>query len=412
MKKTYDFHNQVGTSQTFELPSVPQRFAGSVDELVAQVRPVKPLYVVWTDKVAAAVKRFNAAFPGEGMFAVKANPDRAIIQTVYKSGMQTFDCASIEEVRLVRKIAPQARICFMHPVKSPEAIREAYHVHGVRTFVVDYAEEVYKILRETDLASDLMLFVRLALPKNGSAAIDFSAKFGALPAQALELLKMVRPVAARVGLCFHVGTQSADPESYAKAIKVAAEVIRDSGVAVDCLNIGGGYPVAYANHMPPSIEHFMKVIKRALAENGLDKMPLMAEPGRYLVADSTALIVRVEQRRGDTLYLNDGTYGGLFDAGPLLNTRFPVRAVRPDVVKDYVKDGLKSYRFTGPTCDSLDMMEGPFDLPANLKDGDWIEIGQLGAYSYALRTNFNGFGKSDVVYMKGASEKRKLRVVS
>lgn len=407
MKNTYDIQGQLAVFP--DKQAVPSRFSGSVDTLIAQVRPVHPLYVIWPDRVAAAVKRFNAAFPGEGMFAAKANPDRTIIQTVYKSGMHTFDAASIEEVRLVRKAVPEARICFMHPVKAPEAIHEAYHVHGVRTFVVDYPEEVYKIMRETGLAPDLMLFVRLALPPNESAQIDFSGKFGAPPDQTVELLQMCRPVSARLGLAFHVGTQAADPESYARAIRIAAEVISKSGVEVDCLNIGGGFPVSYAHHNPPPIEHYMKVVTRALSENGLNKMALMAEPGRYLVADASALIVRVEQRRGDTLYLNDGTYGGLFDAGPLLNMRFPVRAVRPDVKADFVKDGLKSFHFAGPTCDSLDMMEGPFDLPANIKAGDWIEIGKVGAYSHALRTNFNGFGRSGVVYIKESPVRRKLK---
>lgn len=410
MKNTYQFSSQY--SHTTDKQAVPARFVGTLDELVAKVLPVQPLYVVWPDRVTAAVKRFNAAFPGEAMFAVKANPDRTVIQTAYKAGIRTFDASSIEEVRLIRKLAPEARICFMHPVKAPESIREAYHVHGVRTFVVDYDEEVYKILRETELAADLMLFVRLALPRNESAAIDFSGKFGALPERAVELLRLCRPVAARVGLCFHVGTQSADPEAYAVAIRVAAETIRDSGVTVDCLNIGGGFPVSYANHVPPPIEHYMSVVRRALRENGVDNLPLMSEPGRYLVADAVALVVRVEQRRGDTLYLNDGTYGGLFDAGPLLNTRFPVRAVRPGVEKNFARDGLSSYHFAGPTCDSLDMMEGPFDLPSNIKAGDWIEIGKVGAYSQTLRTNFNGFGKADVVYIKEAPAKRKFRIVS
>jgi len=413
MKNTYKIGSRPPEAvEKQEKGGAPHRFAGSLDELVAKVRPAQPLYVVWPDRVAAAAKRFMAAFPGDAMYAVKANPDRTIIQTLYKSGVHTFDASSIEEVRLVRKAAPQARVCFMHPVKSPDAIREAYHVHGVRTFVVDYPDEVYKILRETELAPDLMLFVRLALPRNESAAIDFSTKFGALPEQAAELLRLCRPVAARVGLCFHVGTQAADPESYAVAVKVAAEVIRDSGVTVDCLDVGGGFPATYVSHLPPPIEHYMAVLKRALSEHGLDKLPLMSEPGRYFVADAVSLVVRVEQRRGDTLYLNDGTYGGLFDAGPLLNMRFPVRAVRPDAEKDPVKDGMKSWRFAGPTCDSLDMMEGPFDLPATMKEGEWIEISRVGAYSQALRTNFNGFGKTGVVYIKEAPARKRFGVVT
>lgn len=392
-------------------PALPQRFGGTVDELVGRLRPVAPLYVIWPDRVAAAVKNFRQEFPGEAMYAVKANPDKAIIQTVWKNGVGIFDASSIEEVRLVRKLAPRARICFMHPVKSPEAVAEAYHTHGVRTFVVDREQEVYKILRETGLAPDLTLFVRLALPRNGSAAIDFSSKFGAPPVQAAELLRLCRPVAAKVGLSFHVGTQTADPQAYARAVSVAAEVIAQSGVAVDSLDVGGGFPALYEGHVPAPLSLYMAVLKRALRETGLDALELLAEPGRYFAAPSSSLIVRVEDVRDDILYLNDGTYGGLFDAGPLLNVRFPVRAVRPGVPSDPVRDGLRSWRFAGPTCDSLDMMAGPFDLPANMKEGEWIEIGMAGAYSAVLRSNFNGFGKAHAVYMKEKGARSRLRVV-
>lgn len=384
----------------------PLYFDGTVDELVAAVKPSAPMYVVRPDILAAKAREFNALFPGTGMYAVKCNPERPVLQALYRAGVHSFDVASIEEVRAAARAAPKAKLYFMHPVKSPEAIREAYEQYGVRAFVLDSQEELYKILRETNLAADLMLFVRMALPHNDSAQIDFSSKFGATSSETIELLRLCRPVASQVGLCFHVGTQAEDPEAFARAIALSRKVIDESGVTVDCLNVGGGFPVSYCEDVPP-LAATMKVIARALKEYGLDKMQLMAEPGRYLVADSTSLIVRVERRRDNVLYLNDGTYGGLFDAGPLLNLRFPVRAVRPGAAREVAKAALTSYRFAGPTCDSIDMMEGPFNLPADMKEGEWIEVSKVGAYSAVLRTNFNGFGKAEIVYMKETAEAKK-----
>jgi ornithine decarboxylase len=284
----------------------------------------------------------------------------------------------------------------MHPVKAPEAIREAYFEHGVRDFVLDSADELYKILRETELAADLYLFVRLALPKNGKAAIDFSSKFGAMAQDAVDLLKLCRPVAARLGLAFHVGTQSLDPAVYGRAVGKAGDVIRTADVVVDALDIGGGFPVSYIGEIAPETTACFDSLKKALAREKLSHLTLMAEPGRILVAEAASLIVRVEARRGDTLYINDGIYGGLFDAGPLLKVKYPVRAVSCDLP---FAEGVMPFRLMGPTCDSLDMMPGPFYLPADIGEGDWIEIGNTGAYSAALRGNFNGFGRADQIFL-------------
>jgi ornithine decarboxylase len=372
----------------------PVRLTGTVDDLVRTLRPAAPLYVIWPERISQESARFRKAFPGEAMYAVKTNPDKSVLQAVYHGGIRSFDAASIEEVRAVRKAFRSARINFMHTVKSPEAIREAYEKHGVRVFSLDTADEMKKILAATDLADDLTLFVRFAPPKNGRAAIDFSAKFGASFEEAAQLLRQCRFVAQRIGLCFHVGTQSTDPAVYGRAVSMAAKIIREGGVPIDVLDIGGGFPVPYPGQEIPALESCIDAMAEALKKEKLDHLPLLAEPGRALVAQGGALITRVELRKGQTLYLNDGTYGGLFDAGPLLNTKFPVRAIR---AKGKLSAEMQEYRFAGPTCDSLDMMAGPFILPADIKVGDWIEIGNLGAYSQSMRTNFNGFGQSDTV---------------
>ncbi len=375
----------------------PSLYTGASADVIAQLRPDQPLYIIRPDVIARATRAFIAGFPGEAMYAVKTNPDKAIIQIMYKNGLRIFDAASIEEVRLVRKSAPKAAICFMHPVKAPEAIREAYHMHGVRSFVLDSKEELYKILRETELASDLNLFVRVALPKNGKAAIDFSSKFGAAPDEAAELLKLARPVSVKLGLAFHVGTQTRDPSAYSRAIGKAADVIKAAGVTVEMLDVGGGFPVSYIGEIAPETEACFDAIRKAVRREKLGHLQLLAEPGRVLVAEGGSLVVRVEARKGDVLYINDGTYGGLFDAGPMLNMKYPVKAVSSD--RPFEGD-LVPFSFMGPTCDSLDRMKGPFHLPADIGPGDWIEIMNTGAYSQGLRGNFNGFGKAGQIFLR------------
>ncbi|MBL1146219.1 MAG: type III PLP-dependent enzyme [Pseudomonadota bacterium] len=372
------------------------------DAQIKALAPQKPLYVFDPVRLAQSYRRFATSFGGEIAYAVKCNPHPAVLQLLAEEGIAAFDVASLAEIRAARAAAPQAKLFFMHPVKAPEDIAAAYHDYGVRAFVLDHVDELYKILRATELAQDLELFVRLALPKNGKAALDFSSKFGAQPEEAAVLLEACRPVCRKLGLAFHVGTQNTDIGAYARAVGVAADVIRSANVTVDVLDLGGGFPACYLERTP-SLNAIFREIRAAVLTHGLHHMELMAEPGRALVADCMSLIVRVEQRRGDLLYINDGVYGGLFDAGPSLRWRYPVRRISRD--KDAETGVTTAFRFAGPTCDSIDMMDGPFMLPDEIKAGDWIEIKQAGAYSQCLRTDFNGFGDAGflVLDMPGES---------
>jgi len=371
--------------------AAPQMYHGDVADVVRSIAPARPLYLMWPEKLADNARRFLTQFPGETVYATKCNADKAVIQALYRAGVRAFDVASIDEVRLVRKLAPRAKLYFMHTIKSPEAITEAYKVHGVRAFVLDSMDELYKIMRATELAQDLELFVRMALPKNSKAQIDFSAKFGALPYDAADLLKACRPVAARLGLCLHVGTQCTDPAAYKRAIKVASRVLRGSKVTIDVLDVGGGFPVEYPDQVIPPFGDYVDAITSALKTEKMDRIPLMCEPGRALVATGGSLVVRVEARKGNMLYINDGTYGGLFDAGSSVKGRFAVRAISGNG-EARATNNMQPYRFAGPTCCSIDMMKGPFVLPADMVAGDWIEIQAMGAYSMSMRSDFNGFG--------------------
>ncbi len=371
----------------------------SVDELIAMERPEEPMHCLRPAVAEAAARDFVDVFPGDVLYAVKCNPEPAMLRAVRAGGVTHFDCASIGEVALVRQMFPDAAIHFMHPVKSRSAIREAWERHGVRDFVLDSAEELAKILHETaatGVVGELGLIVRLAMPK-GPAVLDLSGKFGAQPALAIALLRSARPHAARLGLAFHVGSQCLEPLAWRDALALVREVIRDAGVAIDVVDAGGGFPVAYPDVEPPPLGAYLAEIEAGFESLGLPDARLWAEPGRLLVAGGTSVVVQVQHRHGNSLYISDGIYGALADAGPL-GFRYPVRLVRPDGPTP--PDALIGYAFFGPTCDSADAMRGPFHLPADVAEGDWIEIGQLGAYGGCMRTAFNGFDRARLIEVR------------
>jgi ornithine decarboxylase len=371
--------------------------APSVAEIVARLRPEEPLHCIRPASIAAAAGSFVQAFNGDVLYAVKCNPEPAVLRAVWDGGVRHFDCASIAEVALVRRLFPEAVIHFMHPVKSRGAIREAWRLHGVRDFVFDTADELRKILAEIavpDLAPGL--FVRLALPRF-VAAIDLSTKFGADFETAVFLLRAARPRASRLGVAFHVGSQCMDPLAWREAMALAGDIIRAAGVAVDVIDVGGGFPVAYSEIDPPPLGSFMAEIDAAFDRLAMPGTRLWAEPGRALVAGGGSVVVQVQLRKGRMLYVNDGVFGSLADAGAL-GFRFPARLMRPDSVVTKAHDA--AFSLFGPTCDSSDIMRGPFMLPEDVAEGDWIEIGQLGAYGACLRTAFNGFDRATLVEVR------------
>jgi ornithine decarboxylase len=382
-------------------PSRPQGRAvfPSIDAIVSQTRPSDPLLCLRPAAITGAALRFVELFPGDVLYAVKCNPEPRVLRALWAGGVRHFDCASLSEVALVRKLLPAADVHFMHPVKSRPAIRDAFDVYGVADFAFDSADELAKILQETvpvGLVGDppvLGLFVRLALPKGG-AVYDLSGKFGAPFEDAVELLRAARPHAARLGIAFHVGSQCLEPDAYARAMALAGEAILNCGVPVDIVDVGGGFPVSYPDMTPPQLAHYIAAI-----EAGAAALPagvrLWAEPGRALVAGGGSIVVQVQLRRGDALYVNDGVYGNLSDAGAL-GFCFPARRIRLGDA-DNPEEGLADFLLFGPTCDSADRMRGPFRLPADMREGDWVELGQLGAYGACLRTGFNGFGRVDLV---------------
>ena len=359
---------------------------------IATDAPVQPVTLVRPHAATRAARFFVEKFPGKTLYAVKANPSPDLVRILWDAGVTHYDVASIAEVRMVARTLPEATLCFMHPVKAEEAIFEAYHTHGVRTFSLDTMEELEKILRATGNATDLTLCVRLRVSSDHSK-LSLASKFGVTPHEAKDLLFAARQAADALGICFHVGSQAMSPDAYAEAMERVRAAIVEAAVTVDVIDVGGGFPSSYPGMEPPALEAYFETIHRAFESLPISySAELWAEPGRALCAEYSSVVVRVEKRRGSELYINDGAYGALFDAAHI-GWRFPVRLLRePD---SDAKD--MPFSFYGPTCDDLDHMAGPFDLPADIRAGDYIEIGMLGAYGSAMRTAFNGFGSDEIV---------------
>ena len=366
----------------------------TADALLATRKPEHPVVGFRPHAAGHAARWFLANFPGDVAYAYKANSSVFLLGALYGAGIRHFDVASLPEIEDAQTI-PDATFHFMHPVKSRHAIRRAFGL-GCRSFSLDSEDELKKIMAETSNAKDLVLWVRVAVPAKNSR-IPLERKFGIVGAQAARLLVKARQAAKELGITFHVGSQTVTPDAYATALSEVKKLIVKAGVVVDRIDVGGGFPSRYTNEMPAPLIDFMNVIR-----DGVDALPvgdrcrLMCEPGRALVAEAESLIVRVDARRGADLYINDGSYGMLFDAAHL-GFVFPIRIVGRDVKDPHV---LTPFELWGPTCDSIDHMKGPFLLPESVREGDFLEIGNTGAYARAIAGHFNGYGRYDEVILQ------------
>jgi len=376
------------------LASAPSGSRGAA--AIAKMRPVQPVTLLRPHAARRAARFFVEKFPGRSLYAVKANPSPDLLKILWNEGATHYDVASIGEVRLVHEVLPEAVLCFMHPVKAEEAIAEAYFEHRVKTFSLDTVEELDKIVRATSTggvpASDLNLLVRIRVSSD-HAKLSLASKFGAEPSDVSALLMAARQAADALGICFHVGSQAMTPAAFAEAMTRVREAILGAAVTVDIVDVGGGFPSSYPGMEPPPLQTYFAIIHQAFEALPISySAELWCEPGRALCAEYASVLVRVEKRRGDELYINDGAYGALFDAAHI-GWRYPVRLIRDG--ESRVRSA--PFSFYGPTCDDLDRMAGPFELPGDVAAGDYIEIGMLGAYGCAMRTQFNGFGAVESV---------------
>jgi len=358
-----------------------------VNELVNTLKPDYPVYCIRPNSIKTSTQFFKNNFPGKVLYAVKTNPNKDVLKHVIDNGITNFDTASINEILLIKDLKPDAHIYFMHTVKSRKDISEAYFNLGIKDFALDTKDELIKILEATNHAKDLTLYIRIAI-SNEHAEIDLSRKFGAPSSEALGLVRLCKEHANKMGISFHVGSQCMHKVSFTKAISEVGNIIRKTKITPDIINVGGGFPSVYPDLNPEPLENYLNEIKNSIANLNLPITPkLICEPGRAIVAESGSTIVKVNLRKKQKLYINDGTYGTLFDAG-VPNFILPSRMILNGKIQS---KKLTAFNFFGPTCDSMDYMKGPFMLPNNIKEGDYIELGQLGAYGLTFRTKFNGF---------------------
>ncbi len=370
----------------------------TASHLVAERRPERPVVAARPHTAARAARWFLDHFPGDVAYAYKANDSTFLIGALYGAGIRHFDVASLPEIDDAATI-PDAILHYMNPVKSRESIRKAYHTHGIKSFSLDSEDELKKIVEETTgpggPARDLVLYVRISVPAINSK-VPLERKFGITGPRAARLLVKTRQVAAALGTTVHVGSQTMTPDAYVRALDEVRKLIVKAGVVVDRLDVGGGFPSVYPGMDPAPLASFISAIRDGVAKLPVrDNVRLMCEPGRALVAEAESLIVRVEARRGDDLFINDGGYGVLFDAAHL-NWNFPARLVSRE---QGANEKLAPFALFGPTCDSIDYMKGPFFLPASIKEGDYVEIGNVGAYGRSIAGDFNGYGKYDDVIL-------------
>ena len=363
--------------------------------LIAETTPQVPVLCVRPHAAQRAAQWFQDHFPGTLIYALKANMSSAIIEALTSAGVDKFDVASLGEIKFASAY-PGAELHFMHPVKPRQAIADAYFEFGVRAFALDSISELEKIVEATEGARDLQLFVRLACP-NPHAMIPLEGKFGVARAQSAKLLVAVRQRAEKLGVTFHIGSQAMAPQGFSDALEIAGMWIREAGVLVDAIDVGGGFPSRYAGIEPPPLEDYVSAITDGFAHLAVaETCELMCEPGRALVAEAEAVLIRVEARRGNDLYVNDGAFGTLYDAA-YSGFTYPARLVRTSAG---LSEERQAFRLLGPTCDSVDIMPGPYWLPGSVDEGDFIEVGQVGAYGRVMATGFNGFGRYDEALLR------------
>lgn len=367
------------------------RFA-SIEEVIARTKPVEPVYVLYPEKFRIAAKRFLDAFPGDALYAIKANPAPQALDLVWAAGIRHFDTASLQEVEIVKTRFPEAHCHFMAPVRAPGAAKTAFEKYGVTDYVVDCDFELDKLLSEVKYVKKLRIFVRIATPLGG-AILELSSKFGTPPEEAALLLKRVADSGAQPAITFHVGSQCLSPFSYAQAIEMARRTAVLAGVEIEALDVGGGFPGPYHGNDVPPYHWYFDTIKEAL-DTLPREIPVICEPGRALIAEGMSLITQVFLRKGDALYLNDGTYGSFDELTlPGWTADYHNRVFTLDKRGKAHEQppGTKAFRVFGPTCDTLDVLPRPIMLPEDIKAGDFIVFDAIGAYSVAVRTSFNGF---------------------
>ena len=367
-------------------------WADPVDYLRAMA-PRDPVMFLSPAALQAQAQRFLTGFPGLVTYAVKANPDEAVIVNLAAAGLAGFDVASPEEIRLIRRLVPGAALHYNNPVRARHEIAVGV-AEDVRSWSVDSLSELDKLFAQVPRVNGrgerVEITARFKLPVAG-AVYDFGAKFGATEELATGILRRIAAAGYVPSLTFHPGTQCTDPAAWEAYIHAARRIADGAGVTIARLNVGGGFPSHRLRAEMPSLAAIFRLIGRVTAEAFAEAAPeLVCEPGRALVADAMALLAQVKGLRdGAHVFLNDGIYGAMAEL-PLMGALDRIRAWAPDGTPR-IGEPVRRIVF-GPTCDSVDRLPGEVALPADLAEGDYLLVQGMGAYSVPTNTRFNGFG--------------------
>lgn len=362
-----------------------------------------PLFVVDHDQLRRNYSQFKRHLPRvQAYYAVKANSDPAIVRTLYKAGA-SFDVASMPEFRIVYENIKDMpgkerqdwiwdKIVYANPIKANETLRELNRYKPLVTY--DNSEEIRKIRKYAPQAG---LALRLKVPNTG-AMVELSSKFGAAPGEAVDLIIEAHRAGLVVeGLSFHVGSQTTNFENYVQAINLAANLFKEARergyTKMNLLDIGGGFPAPYDDRVKPFSE-LARIINREIDRLFPKDVQILAEPGRFMVATAAVAVSKIigkAVRDGKLCYyIDDGVYhtfsGVVFD-----HCHYHLKAFK--------KGPAQICSVFGPTCDALDVVSMAEDLPANLELGDLLFSENIGAYSHASSTFFNGFPPAKVVHV-------------
>ncbi len=361
-----------------------------------------PLFVVDHDALRKNYREFRKYLPRvQAYYAVKANPLPEIVRTFFLEGA-SFDVASMPEFNIVYdniKAMPAKerqdwiwdKIIYANPNKPEETLEELNQYRPLVTF--DNAQELVKIRRHAPQAG---VVLRLKVMNTG-AMVELSSKFGADPGEAVDLILQAEKLGLTCeGLSFHVGSQTTNFDNYVQALSLCANLLKEAKERgyrkMNLVDIGGGFPAPYDASVKPFRE-LARTINRELDRLFPKDIQILAEPGRFLVATAGYTVSKVigkAVREGKpSYYINDGVYhtysGVIFD-----HCKYPVRAFK--------RGPAAISAVYGPTCDALDVVSMAENLPELDRD-DLVYSENIGAYSHASSTHFNGFPPAKVVHV-------------
>jgi ornithine decarboxylase len=376
-----------------------EQFA-SVRQMLRELKPENPVYCIFPHVYRESTRAFLKGFPGRVLYAVKANNDPRVLELLIDAGVSHFDCASLPEVRLAHRLCPHGTMYFMVPTRIRNAARAAQEDHDVRHFMVDHLDAIALLASEIDMSRSVV-FARMAV-HHKAAMSDLSYRFGAEPQEMPGILQSIRDAGAEAALAFNVGSSVIDPDAYRYALSLTRDVLTKLPFRIRLIDVGGGYPKSYPGFSVPLLDKYFKVVAESFSELPLaDNAEVLGEPGRALAAPGMSAVVEVLLRKDERLFINDGMHGIFWELRYDGHDSYPVRAYRDGQL---LTGDQMAFTVNGPTCDSDDTLPGKVELPVDIRPGDHLEFGGIGAYSLSGRTDFNGYYSDRIVSITSESE--------